>query len=85
MSSLPVIRLLESSRLAPVLSQAGVCKYVNRLVRSQTLTVSFKKPLIPLALQTVAAQHAASDAERSSRWWCILSETRSVLDENPPD
>ena len=57
----------------------------NRLVRSQTLTVSFNKPLIPLALHTVAAQHAASESERSSIWWSILTETRSVLEENPLD
>ena len=41
----------------------------NRLVRSQTLTVSFNKPLIPLALHKDAAQRAASECERSSRWW----------------
>jgi site-specific DNA recombinase len=41
----------------------------NRLFRSQTLTVSFKKHWIPLAKITVAAQHAASESERSSLWW----------------
>ena len=41
----------------------------NRLFHSQTLTVSFKKPWIPLAKIKVAAQRAASDSERSSLWW----------------
>ena len=41
----------------------------NRLFHSQTLTVSFNKPLIPLALNTAAAHRAASDAERCARWW----------------
>ena len=41
----------------------------NRILHSQTLTVSFKKPWISLAQNTVAAQRAASDAERSSLWW----------------
>jgi site-specific DNA recombinase len=42
---------------------------LNRLVRSQTLTVSFKKPWNSLAETTVAAQRAASDSERNSIWW----------------
>jgi hypothetical protein len=41
----------------------------NRLLRAQTLTVSFKKPFDLLAETTVAAQLAASDSERYSRWW----------------
>jgi site-specific DNA recombinase len=57
----------------------------NRQLRSQTLTVSFKKHWIPLAKTTVAAQLAASEAERNSRWWCFLTETRTVLEENPLD
>jgi site-specific DNA recombinase len=42
---------------------------LNRLVRSQTLTVSFKKHWISLAETTVAARCAATDSERSSIWW----------------
>jgi hypothetical protein len=42
---------------------------LNRLVRSQTLTVSFKKPWNSLAETTVAAQRAASESERNSVWW----------------
>ncbi|HWD20821.1 MAG TPA: recombinase family protein [Verrucomicrobiae bacterium] len=41
----------------------------NRLVRSQTLTVSFIKPWDLLAKTTVAAHAASSDSERSSGWW----------------
>ena len=42
---------------------------LNRQLRAQTLTVSFKKHWIPLAKITVAAQRATSDAERNSIWW----------------
>ena len=42
---------------------------LNRLVRSQTLTVSFKNPWNSLAETTVAAQRAASESERNSIWW----------------
>jgi len=42
---------------------------LNRLVRSQTLTVSFKKHWNSLAETTVAAQRAASESERNSIWW----------------
>ena len=42
---------------------------LNRFVRSQTLTVSFKKHWISLAETTVAAQRAASESERNSIWW----------------
>ncbi len=41
----------------------------NRTVRSQTLTVSFKKHWISLAETTVAARCAATESERSSKWW----------------
>jgi len=42
---------------------------LNRLIRSETLTVSFKKPWISLAETTLAAQRAASESERYSKWW----------------
>ena len=42
---------------------------LNRLFRSQTLTVTFKKHWISLAETTVAANRATSESERSSRWW----------------
>lgn len=58
---------------------------LNRLVRSQTLTVSFKKHWNSLALTTVAAQRAASESDRNSRWWCFLTHNRTVLEENLPE
>ena len=42
---------------------------LNRQLRAQTLTVSFKKHWISLAKTTVAAQRATSAAERNSIWW----------------
>ena len=56
---------------------------LNREIRSQTLTVSFKKPFDLLAETTVAAQRAASEAERNSIWWWPLKIARIFFDENP--
>ena len=42
---------------------------LNRQIRTQTLTVSFKKHWCSLAETTVAAQRAASESERNSIWW----------------
>ena len=42
---------------------------LNRLVRSQTLTVSFKKPFELLAETNVSARSAPDDFSRCSRWW----------------
>jgi len=42
---------------------------LNREIRSQTLTVSFKKHWCSLAKTTIAAQRAASESERNSVWW----------------
>src|ERR1039457_3122 len=42
---------------------------LNREIRSQTLTVSFKKHWCSLANTTVAANQAASESERNSIWW----------------
>ena len=43
---------------------------LNRHIRSQTLTVSFKKHWCSLAETTVAAQRASpSESERNSIWW----------------
>ena len=44
---------------------------LNREIRSQTLTVSFKKHWCSLAETTVAAQNAASESERCSKWWTL--------------
>ena len=51
---------------------------LNRQIRSQTLTVSFKKHWISLAETTVAAQRAASESELNSIWW-----TRRELNPRP--
>jgi len=53
----------------------------NRLLRAQTLTVSFKKPFDSLAKTTVAANLAASENERNSIWWCFLTDNRTVFEE----
>jgi hypothetical protein len=42
---------------------------LNHVFYSQTLTVSFKKHWSSLAETTVAAQRAATESERNSRWW----------------
>jgi len=42
---------------------------LNRLVRAQTLTVTFKKHWNSLAETTVAANRAISESERNSIWW----------------
>ena len=42
---------------------------LNRQIRSQTLTVSFKKHWCSLAKTTVAANRAASESECKSVWW----------------
>ena len=53
------------SEMKSFLQKAGL----NRLVRSQTLTVSFKKPWNFLAENTVAAQRATTESERNLEWW----------------
>ena len=41
----------------------------NRLLRAQTLTVSFKKPFDSLAETVVAVRNLPDDNSRCSRWW----------------
>ena len=41
----------------------------NRLLRAQTLTVSFKKPWNCLAETTVSARSATDVSQQSSNWW----------------
>jgi hypothetical protein len=55
---------------------------LNRLVRSQTLTVSFKKPWNLLAETTVAAQRAASESERNSIWWTYRESNPGFVNAN---
>ena len=50
----------------------------NRILRAQTLTVSFKKPFDSLAKTTVAANLAASENERNSIWWSRRESNRRL-------
>jgi len=61
----PVGFLRTTGVMKPFLKENGS----DRVLRAQTLTVSFKKPFDLLAETTVAAQLAASEFERNSRWW----------------
>jgi DNA invertase Pin-like site-specific DNA recombinase len=55
----------------------------NRLLRAQTLTVSFKKPFDCLAETTLAIRNTSDFSEQCSRWWCLLQKVRTFFDENP--
>jgi DNA invertase Pin-like site-specific DNA recombinase len=55
----------------------------NRLLRAQTLTVSFKKPFDLLAETNLAVRSTHDVFSQSSLWWCLLQKVRTVLDENP--
>jgi hypothetical protein len=55
----------------------------NRLLRAQTLTVSFKKPFDSLAESTVAVRSTNDVSEQSSIWWGLLNKVRTHFDENP--
>jgi hypothetical protein len=41
----------------------------NRLLRAQTLTVSFKKPFDCLAKTTIATRNTSDESERCIKWW----------------
>jgi len=41
----------------------------NRLLRAQTLTVSFKKPFDLLAKTTLANRNTSDVSQQSSNWW----------------
>jgi hypothetical protein len=57
--------------------------YVPRLLRAQTLTVSFKKPFDSLAETTLAVRSTTDVFSQSSKWWCLLDKVRTHFDENP--
>ena len=63
------------------LEMKGFLKKVgsNRLLREQTLTVTFRKPWNFLAETTVAAPSAVDDFTPSSKWW-----RRRELNPRPP-
>ena len=48
----------------------------NRLLRAQTLTVTFKKPLDSLAETNIAERDAPGDFSTSSGWWRIAVSNR---------
>jgi hypothetical protein len=55
----------------------------NRLLRAQTLTVSFKKPFDLLAETNLAVRSTNDVSQQCSGWWCLLEKVRTVFDENP--
>jgi hypothetical protein len=55
----------------------------NRLLRAQTLTVSFKKPWISLAETTLAVRNTNDFSHQCSRWWCLLKLARTYFEDNP--
>jgi hypothetical protein len=44
--------------------------FVYRLLRAQTLTVTFKKPFNSLAETVIAVRSTNDFSEQSSKWWC---------------
>jgi hypothetical protein len=57
--------------------------YFYRLLRAQTVTVSFKKPFDLLAETNVTVRNAPIDFSANSVWWCLLDKVRTFFDENP--
>jgi hypothetical protein len=55
----------------------------NRLLRAQTLTVSFTNPWISLAETNIAVRSTEHVSARNSEWWCLLNKARTHFDENP--
>ncbi len=58
---------------------------LNSFFRSQTLTVTFKKPWISLAETNLTARSARDFSNPNSRWWCTLTHNRTVLEEKLTD
>jgi site-specific DNA recombinase len=65
--------------MKPFLKKVGS----NRLLRAQTLTVSFTKPWNSLAETVVATRDSFDISATCSRWWCLLDLARTFFDENP--
>jgi hypothetical protein len=55
----------------------------NRLLRAQTLIVSFKKPFDLLAETPTAVRSTTDVSAQCSRWWCLLKLARTFFHENP--
>ena len=54
-----------------------------RLLRAQTLTVSFKTPWIFLAETNITVRGTDDVSIRNSEWWCLLNKARTHFEENP--
>jgi len=54
-----------------------------RLLRAQTLTVTFKTPFDSLAETTLAVRSTTDVSSQISKWWCLLEKARTHFDENP--
>jgi hypothetical protein len=52
---------------------------LNREIRSQTITASFKEPFDLLAETVVAVRDLADDNSQCSRWWCFLNTARNFF------
>jgi DNA invertase Pin-like site-specific DNA recombinase len=55
----------------------------NRLLRAQTLTVSFIKPFDSLAETTLAVRSTPDFSTQTCGWWWLLNKARTFFDENP--
>ena len=55
----------------------------NRLLRAQTLTVSWKSPWENLAKTTLAVRRAGSFSEQTSLWWSLLDRARTHFESDP--
>ena len=56
---------------------------LNRSLRAQTLTVSFKKPFDSLAQTNLAVRRTNDVSQQCSKWWCLLNEARTYFDKYP--
>jgi hypothetical protein len=52
-----------------------------RILRAQTLTVSFKTPWNYLAETTLAVRSTESLSQQCSEWWCLLDKVRTHFDQ----
>jgi hypothetical protein len=65
-----------SSRLENI-SEDAQKLFCSRLLRAQTLTVSWKSPWENLAETNLAARGAASFSEQIVKWWSLLDTART--------
>ena len=55
----------------------------NRLLRDQSLTVSFVNPWQALAETNLAVRDTNDLPAQCANWWCLLDKARTFFDENP--